>query len=74
MYMSLVAGSSIFSGNKKIYYFISIILIALGIGFLISAYLSYYTTDVFNLMIIIGIIIIILAIISMICTYKSSKK
>ena len=72
--MNLVAGSSIFSGNKKIYYFISIVLIILGIGFLISAYLSYYATDVFSLVIIIGIIVIILAIISMIYTHESSKR
>jgi len=75
--MNLFPGTAIFAGQKNIYYVLSVVIFALGIGFIISAFSSFISTDLFYFMVLVGLIIIALSIITILVTYwldKNQKK
>ncbi len=69
--MNLFTGTAIFAGRKDIYYLLSIVILFLGIGFFISAYLSPISNDLFSIMVFVGFILVLLSIVTIIITYKS---
>jgi len=75
--MNLFPGTAIFAGQKNIYYFLSMVIFALGIGFIISAFSSFISIDLFYFMEVAGLILIVLSVITVLSTYwldKSHKK
>lgn len=68
--MNLIPGTAIFSGDKNIYYVLSIVIFVFGIGFLLSAFFSFFSHD-FWIMIILSIILIFLSLILVLIIYKS---
>lgn len=63
MSIKFFPGSAIFSGDNKIYLVESVVVFVLGLGFLISAFFSTWTTGIFYLMAIVGMILVIVALI-----------
>ena len=73
MSIKIFPGSIIFSSRKDIYIVECIIVFVLGFAYLISAFLSSWRTEIFYLLVIVGLILMLTAFILLIFMLKKSK-